>query len=109
MDENDPNVTVCRMRLGGNGAKLIVDIAREKAYYSGVYNDGIAFLFGCGIEDYDICDKILKGKLTLESIVEDGHEYLNTIEDDYEPPEKETDTLKMKQEVEKYCRQLPLS
>ena len=107
MDENDPNVTVCHMRLGGNGAKLIVDIAREKAYYSGVYNDGIAFLFGCGIEDYDVCEKILKGKLTLESEDdEDGHEVLVTVNDDWQPPEKETDTLKMKQEVEKYCREM---
>ena len=105
-DKLDKNVTICHMKLGENAGKLLVDIAREAAYYTKTYNDGLVVLFQSGIENYEICEKILKGKLTLKIGEHEGHQVFVPIEDNWKPPEFDMPEPKMRDEVEEYCYQM---
>lgn len=88
--------------LGENAGKLVVDIARELAYQTKTYNDGITFLFASGIEDYALCRQLLAGEKTLAVDTDkEGYQIFVPIEDDWQPPVK--DEEKMKKETIKYC------
>lgn len=103
-EESVVRTKICHMKLHESAGQLLVDIAREKAYETGCFNDGITCLFASGIDNYDICEKILKGKLTLTVDTDDeGYQVFNTIADSWKPPEPELSEQAMCNAVNDYC------
>lgn len=85
---------------------MLVDIAREKAYFTGTFNDGIVYLFSSGIKNYDICEQILKGKLTLRVETNpDGQKFV-ACPDSWTPPGPDMSDDRIRQEVYEYCNQM---
>lgn len=93
--------SICHFKLDPSAGQLLVDIAREKAYQTGNYSSGIAFLFASGIEDYSYCEMILNGTKTLiVDTDEEGHQVFCTVDDTWTPPFIEKDEIN---EVLKFC------
>ncbi len=106
----DIRTKICHFTLDASAGQLLVNIAREKAYETGGFNDGIACLFASGIDNYDICEKILKGELTL--IVDtdkEGHQVYRTVADSWKPPEPELSERQMHDAVDEYCTNMQKS
>lgn len=82
-------VKILHFTADENIAKILVQIAREKAYYTKtkIYNDVITFLFAAGIENYDICKDILDGRKTLIATRDEEHYIVfQPVDDNWEPP-----------------------
>jgi hypothetical protein len=97
--------TVHHMKLADTMGANLVNMAREMAYETKNFNAAMVFLAASGINDYDICHKILSGSLTL-TIGEDeeGHQVFVTKEDTWKPPVPKISESKMRAEVIEFCR-----
>jgi hypothetical protein len=85
--------------LGKYLGDRIVEIARNKD----TFEEGIVVLVQIGLEDYDICERVMKGELTLEVIDKDDHQCFHPIPDEcHNDPEEILEAQKLRKAVEDY-------